>query len=156
MVASTALSGQVYVVADVAEERASPSASADILNRIYRGQVLTAYESVNGWARVTANGFQPRWVEERLLSTERPPAPEKFAIPEEYRDARIMPSAIPETAGNGLTEADVLLLWRGAKQMLVSGKCSRVDYADKSTSRAGTYFVQEGNRNVYFTAADLR
>lgn len=150
------LSGRVYVVAEVADERAAPNATAESLNRIYSGQVLNVHESVNGWARVTEDGFQARWVEERLLSTERPPAPATLTIPAEYRDPRIVAGAIPETAANGLTEADVLLLWRGAKHMLVSGQCSRVDYADKSTSRAGTYFVQDGNRNIYFTAADVQ
>ncbi|MCH7958761.1 MAG: SH3 domain-containing protein [Candidatus Hydrogenedentes bacterium] len=146
----------VYVVSEFAEERSAPNTSAEVINRSYRGQSLTVYESVNGWDRVTADGFQARWVEHRLLSADRLPAPSKFVIPAEYRDSRIAAGAIPEAAGNGLSEEDVLLLWRGAKYMLVKGRCNRVDYADKSVSRVGTYFVQEGYRNIYFTEADLR
>lgn len=145
-----------YIVTETAVERAAPSKSSAVLNRVYRHQKLNVYEWSGDWARVTTDGYQERWVAKSSLSTERPPDPAQLVIPEEYKDARIVSGAIPDTAGNGLTKNDVLLLWRGAKYMLDKGRCRKIDYADKSTSRGGTYFVQDGNRNVYFTKADLR
>ena len=107
-----------------------------------------------------------------MLACSRPPAahakprratpPERgavasasFVLLDAYRDPRIERNAIPEQAGDGLTDADVLILWRGAKFLLEQGRCARVDYANRSFVDASRYFVQDALHSVYFTEADL-
>ena len=107
-----------------------------------------------------------------MLACSRPPAahakqrrelpPERAAVAsvavgslDAYRDPRIERNAIPEQAGDGLTDADVLILWRGAKFLLEQGRCARVDYANRSFVDARRYFVQDALHSVYFTEADL-
>lgn len=70
--------------------------------------------------------------------------------------SRVESDAIPSRAGNGVSERDIAILWRGAQYMLENGKCNRIDYADKSTSRPGVYFVMDGYKKIYFTEDDIR
>jgi hypothetical protein len=56
----------------------------------------------------------------------------------------------------GLTEIDVAILHRGAKHFLDSGRCKRIEYGDKSTSKPNTYYVNCGGpRNLFFKPSDL-
>jgi hypothetical protein len=50
-------------------------------------------------------------------------------------DPRI--EGIPKVGQHGNTERDVLILWKGASMMLKTGRCSRVEYGDGSTTRRG-------------------
>ena len=64
--------------------------------------------------------------------------------------------SLAEFASSGLTEADVAILHRGAKHFLNSGRCKQIEYADKSTSRPNTYYVNCGGpQNHFFKPSDL-
>ena len=78
-----------------------------------------------------------------------------MVIPDAWTDPRIDESGMPSVGQFGLTEKDVEILWRGANLMLDRGRCARVYYADKSVSKANTFYVNCGARNVFFTEADL-
>lgn len=39
--------------------------------------------------------------------------------------------------------------------VLRQGRCTAVNYADKSVSKPGTYYVKRDARNIFFTEADL-
>ncbi len=54
-----------------------------------------------------------------------------------------------------MTAENVTILWRGAKHMLTTGRCSKVEYADRSVNKPNTYYVNCGGANVFFTPADL-
>jgi hypothetical protein len=143
------------VVADTLVERDAPGRSGAAVNRIYRGQVVTVSDSIKGWARVTEPQSAPRWVEWRGLGRERPaPLPEP-AMASSTLDARIASDAIPAVGQGGLSAEDVVILRRGARHMLATGRCDRVDLADKSVSRPGVYYVSCAGGNQFFTAADL-
>ena len=145
-----------YVLTDTAEERAGPNDQAAVVNRIYRGQKLTVYDSSGRWVRITEPRFDARWVDRTKLSTTRPPTLPQPDIPAESQDERIAADAIPKVGEDGLTADDVRILWRGAKQMLDTKQCSKVEYAAKSTTREGTYYVNCGGENIFFTAAELK
>lgn len=91
----------------------------------------------------------------QVLEPAKPEALPAASALDAYRDPRIERNAIPEEAGDGLTDADILILWRGAKFLLDQGRCARVDYANRSFVDASRYFVQDGLHGVYFTEADL-
>lgn len=69
-------------------------------------------------------------------------------------DARIAEDAFPKVGGR-LTEQDVRLLYKGAIKFLNSGKCSRVEYGDKSISKQNAYYVNCGGPNIFFTPSDV-
>jgi hypothetical protein len=63
--------------------------------------------------------------------------------------------AIPKVGENGLNENDIKILYKGATKFLNSGKCTNVEYAEKSISKPNTYYVNCGGPNIFFTPSDL-
>jgi hypothetical protein len=153
--------GNYYVMVSVLEERIAPSSTARITNRIYVRQKVEVLEIKGEWARVSkyydgsiegASGQVARWV---LASGLSPTLPPQAAQPKVANDPRISKDAIPKVGEGGLTTKDVEILYKGAIKFLDSGKCSRVEFGDKSTSKADTYYVNCGGPNLFFTSADL-
>ena len=92
-----------------------------------------------------------RWVSAKHLSTHRPA---DLAQPKLKKDPRI--TGLPKVGDHGLTKRDVQILHRGAKHFVESGKCQKVEYGDKSTSKRNTYYVNCGEpRNRFFTPASI-
>lgn len=152
--AQASKAGSYYVVVPVLEERSAPNGA--IVNRIYRGQRVDVTDIRGGWARVTGLQHDPRWVVAAGLSSKKPKDLPQKASPA-AKDVRIAPDAIPKVGQGGMTQRDVDILWRGAAYMLKTGKCSRVEYGDKSGSRPGTYYVNCGGpQNVFFTERDIK
>ncbi len=154
--------GTYYVKENVLEERLAPNAEGKVTNRIYVGQKVEVFEEKNGWARVSKfydgvaeskRGQVARWVLASGLSSSQPAEPPQTLL---SPDPRIAKDAFPKVGQSGLTEQDVQLLNKGALKYLNSGKCARVEYGDKSTSKANTYYVNCGGSNMFFTAADVR
>ena len=153
--------GVYYVNVRSLEERLAPSSTAPATNRLYLRQKVEVLELKGAWARVSKyydgsvegqRGQVARWVLARGLSDTQPPEPSQ---PKTLNDPRIDDSAIPKVGEGGLTAADVQILRRGALKFLNSGKCARVELADKSVSRPNTYYVNCGGPNLFFTPADL-
>jgi hypothetical protein len=153
--------GVYYVTADATDERLAPSPSAQSTNQIYRQQKVDVFEVRSGWARVSkfydgsvegVSGEVARWVLAAHLGKQRPA---ELSQPKVDRDPRIAKDAIPSVGDSGLTAGDVQILHRGAKHYLDSGRCARVEFADKSTSKPNTYYVNCGGANLFFTPADL-
>jgi hypothetical protein len=138
-----------WVKASMTEERDAPNGRA--VNRIYIGQALKVYRIDGDWALVTEPRYQPRWVKLADLSSTPVASPLSSTID----DPRIAKDAIPGVGADGHTAKDVELLKRGAKWVLDTGRCKRVEYGNKSVSKAGTYFVMCEGRNVFFTERDL-
>jgi hypothetical protein len=143
------------------DERLAPSTTAPVTNRIYRRQKVDVFEVKDGWARVSKFydgsvegqiGRVARWVPAAGLSATKPAEMIQPSLPS---DARIDKDAFPKVGESGLTEQDVRLLHRGAIKLLNSGKCSRVEYGDKSTSKPNTYYVNCGGLNIFFTPSDV-
>lgn len=55
----------------------------------------------------------------------------------------------------GLTEKDVEILNQGALKFLNSGKCTKVEFGDKSTSKPNTYYINCGGPNILFKPSEL-
>jgi uncharacterized protein YgiM (DUF1202 family) len=146
--------GEYYVTAPVLNERTAPE-TGEIVNRIYKGQKVTVYSVKGEWARISSFDYEPRWVSMKYLLREEPELQKAKEIPESLKDPRIAKGAIPKAGQYGLTEKDVEILWKGANLMLKKGRCSQVEYADKSTKKANTYYVNCGSQNIFFTEADL-
>ena len=146
--------GDYYVNAPVLNERTAPT-TGKIVNRIYKGQKVTVYSTQGLWAQISSPSYEQRWVSMKYLTREKPELPKAKDIPNNLKDPRIASSAIPKAGQYGLTEKDVEILWKGANLMLKKGRCSKIEYADKSTKKANTYYVNCGSRNVFFTEADL-
>ncbi|ATE62754.1 SH3 domain-containing protein [Thauera sinica] len=153
--------GTYYVKEAALEERLAPSASGSVTNRIYRRQKVEVFEIKDGWARVSkyydgaveGKASQvARWVLASGLSSTQPA---ELPQPSIQSDPRIAKDAIPKVGQHGLTEQDVQILHKGALRFLNSGKCSRVEYGDKSTSKANTYYVNCGGPNLFFTPGDV-
>lgn len=154
--------GTYYVKESVLEERLAPNVDGSVTNRIYTRQKVEVYEVKNGWARVSKfydgavegkKGQIARWVLSSGLSSSQPAELPQTTLPS---DPRIAKDAFPKAGQSGLTEQDVELLNKGALKYLNSGKCSRVEYGDKSTSKTSTYYINCGGPNIFFTAADVR
>ena len=153
-------SGSYYVTAPTLNVRLAPNRNAKITNRLYRQNRVDVVELRNGWARISKyydgrveglSGNVARWVAANHLSGQRPG---DQAQPNLRRDPRI--SGIPKVGSGGLTENDVIILHRGAKHFIDSGRCARIEYGDKSTSKANTYYVNCGGpRNHFFKPSDL-
>jgi hypothetical protein len=147
--------GSYYVIVPVLEERTAPN--GPVANRIYRGQRVDVTDVRAGWARVTGLEYDPRWVRAASLSAKRPAELPQTPIAASLQDSRIAPDAIPKVGQRGRTQRDVDIMRKGALYMLRTGKCSRIEYADKSGSRPGTYYVNCGGpQNVFFTERDLK
>lgn len=138
-----------WVKAQVTEERDAPNGR--VLNRVYVGQKLTVYLVDGEWGLVTEPGWQPSWVRLEDLSQTAVASPPASVMD----DPRIAKEAIPGVGADGHSARDVELLKRGAKWALDTGRCKRVDYANKSVNKPGTYFVMCESKNVFFTERDL-
>lgn len=155
--------GTYYVTENVLEERLSPSATGSVTNKIYRQQKIEVFEVKSGWARVSKyydgavegkSGEVARWVLATGLSSSKPA---DLPQPTHPSDPRISQDAFPKVGQSGATEQDIQFLYKGALKYLDSGKCSHVEYGDKSTSNdANTYFINCGGSNIFFTAADVQ
>lgn len=140
-----------------------PSSTAPVVDHLSRGDAVEVLEEKKGWARISP--FQPpeeeglkgrrkvaRWVPLRHLSKEKPAPLPVFAC--EHPD--IAPGALPRGGpGHGITVEEVVVLCRGARHLLETGRCTRVEYGDKSLSRPGSFFVNCGGENLFFTETDL-
>lgn len=153
--------GSYFVKETVLEERLTPSQKGKIKNRIYRLQKVDVLEVKGDWARVSKyydgeaegeKGQVARWVLIKGLSTTRPSDP---AQPTIKSDPRILNEAIPKVGEYGLKESDIKILHKGAEKFLNSGRCARIEYADKSASKPNTYFINCGGSNIFFTPSDL-
>jgi hypothetical protein len=160
----------MYVASEMAHERLCPNTTCPSTNRVYRGQVVEVFERVSGWARVSKyydsaaekaefpsirSATVARWIKQELLSN-KPPAPiAQPKLDNALMDARIV--GLPRVGDHGLAEKDVVLLRKYALKLLNSGICKKIEYGDKSTSKAGAYFVKcEGeSQNRFFSAADV-
>jgi hypothetical protein len=153
--------GTYYVAEPVLEERLAPSSGGSSTNRIYLRQKVEVFELKDGWARISKyydgsaegkSGQIARWVRASGLSPSQPKEPDQPTLPS---DPRIAKDAIARVGQGGLTAEDVQILHKGALKFLNSGQCSQIEYADKSTSKANTYYVNCGGPNLFFTPADL-
>lgn len=70
-------------------------------------------------------------------------------------DARIATNAIPKVGEDGLSEQDVRILYKGAIKLLDEGRCTRVEFGDKSISKANTYYLNCGGSNIFFKSGDV-
>jgi hypothetical protein len=169
--ASSAAERKMFVVTNSAKEHLCAAATCPITNTIYRGQVVTVLESTGGWARVSpyyssapekvgAKAQLPnlvaRWVQLASLSDKPPTSIAQPTLSPELADPRIR--GIPKPGEGGLNAADVLLLRKFSSKLLANGSCKKIDYGDKSISKAGTYYVLcEGEtKNRFFTPADIK
>ncbi len=176
---------KVWVTADTVNRRSCPDTACPIVGRLYFREAAEALERHGNWVRVSkyyvdpgcafsgradyvregdrscsqhhgyrADGAFAEWIHADFLSAVRPkPKPQpKFTA--ELMDPRIQ--GIPEVGEGGNTERDILILRKGALKLLKSGRCSLIEYGDRSTNRQGYYFVYCGSsQNIYFTAADV-
>lgn len=127
--------GKHYVLVPILNERSGPGTGFPVVNKVYKGDALTVRERQDGWARVTPDGFKERWVFGQLISKTKPTAAPQ---PKLYEDPRI--GGAPE-AGGYMTDADIKRWYAGAKKVLDSGRCSKIDWGDKSTRGDGSYYV---------------
>lgn len=132
-----------YVSAFEIEQRNAPNGQT--VNRLYRGQRLEVFEVEGEWARVTAPGYDQRWV--RLSELSDDPLAD-MPQPDLPDDPRL--ESIPRVGEYGHTEADVHALRAGALELLNSGQCSRIDDANKSVNVAGVYYVSCGETSNRF------
>ena len=159
--AQASKAGAYFVRESVIEERLAPSPAGAATNRLYLRQKVEVFELKGGWARVSkyydgsvegASGQVARWVLASGLSATLPKEPDQ---PKVVIDPRISKDAIPKVGQDGLTARDIQILNKGALKFLKSGACSRIELADKSTSKANTYYVNCGGPNLFFTPSDL-
>lgn len=160
--AGTAISvpGEYYVSPSAVEVHLAPRSDAKVTNRLYRGNRVDVFEVRDGWARISksydgrvegVSGRVARWVAARNLTPDGPRPKASEATPS---DSRI--SGIPMAGQGGLTKEDVQVLHRAARHYVDSGRCRQVVYADKSVSRAGTYYVNCGGaQNLFFRPSDI-
>jgi hypothetical protein len=147
-----------WVKGDRATEHARPE--GPVSNTIYYRQKVTVYERQGEWLRTTHDRAVPRWTLASELTDARPPERPVYSGPAGTKNDRIAADAISNPGEDGLTRADVDILWRGANLVLAARpECSRIDLADKSVSRSGTYYVTcdvEGvPQNVFFTKREV-
>ena len=140
-----------------------PSSGAPAVGELKRGDLVEVLEEKHGWVRISPyvspeeEGLEgrrkvARWVWAGHLSKEEP-----AALPEaSCGHPDIAPGALPTGGpGHGITIEEAALLCRGALYMLGTERCARVEYGDKSLSRPGSFFVNCGGDNLFFTEADL-
>lgn len=61
-----------FVTADILNVRATPRTGA-VVARAEKGESVRVFAVRDGWARLSPNGAEPRWVASRYLSEHRPP-----------------------------------------------------------------------------------
>jgi hypothetical protein len=154
--APAAAQTDLFVQSEHADMFSQPSSRGPRVNRVYARQMITAYETRDGWARVTPPGTSPRWMEIRLLGPNRPaerPPVQSAAI---FSDSRIVSGSLAVRPGDGLDVQDVEMLWRAARRALDTG-CRKIVGGDKSVSRPNTFYIScDGEpRNRFYTAAEL-
>lgn len=147
-----------WVHGEQATEHSRPG--GPVVNTVYYRQKLTVYERRGDWYRTTEDRAAPRWTRASELTDTQPPERPTHRGPAGTRDRRIAPDAISNPGENGLTRADVDILWRGANLVLAARpECARIDWADKSVNRPNTYYVtcdvNGSARNVFFTRAEV-
>jgi hypothetical protein len=123
------------------------------VNRIFRGQRLVVHEQHDGWGRVTADGFDARWV--RMNALERSAIKGDFAnVPSDWIHPAIQ--SLPTAATDGLSLEDIQYLWAGANFIFDMHTDSVVVDGDRSTTRVDSYYVtlEPGFRSEYFKRAD--
>jgi hypothetical protein len=140
-----------------------PATTDPVVGYLKRGDSVDVLEELQGWARISRYqspkevGLKgrrkvARWVQLRHLTTEQPVALPKAAC--EHPD--IAPGALPIGGpGYGITVKEAEILCRGALHMLAAGRCARVEYGEKSMSRPGSFFVNCGGPNIFFTAEEI-
>lgn len=144
--------GEFWVCVPEIYEWNSPG--GEPVNRVYRGQKLVVYEQHAGWGRVTADGFDARWV--RMNALGRTAFEGDFAsVPREWLHPSIR--SLPARAADGLSLEDVQILWAGANMILETYPGSMVVEGDRSTTRVDTYFVilDPRLRKYHFKRADV-
>jgi hypothetical protein len=153
--------GSYFVKESFLEERLEPSASGTVTNKIYRMQKVKVFEINGEWARVSKyyngisegkSGQVARWVKANGLSSSKPAELMQPKIPS---DPRIAKDAFPEVGSSSVTEEDLRIIYKGAIQNLNNGKCSKVEYGDKSTTKKDTYYINCGGPNIFFTPSEL-
>jgi len=151
--------GSYYVNTEVLNVRLAPNSTGKITNKIYRQQKVDVLELKSGWARISKyydgsfedmSGQVARWVSANRLSKNKP---SDVAQPDFKKDPRI--NGIPKVGQYGLTESDVSIMYAGAHHYLNIGKCKKVEYADKSISKAGVYYINCGGPNIFFKPSDI-
>ena len=139
---------EAYVQVEVANVRAGPSTDYSVENRIYVGQKVEIHERQNGWARITAPQYSPRWISESLLGASKPDTAEGFVLPAELRRNDL--SALSDKPIGNLSGADVVALRRFAAHLIDSGQCRTIEDGDESVNRPGQLFVFcENSRREY-------
>lgn len=153
---------KMFVVADTVDVHVRPAAQETVTNRLLRGQVVTSYETKNGWSRVSTpypganEGLDEpsvaRWVPADSLSTTEPaPLPEVEVAP---ADPRI--NGLPKVQKGAATLRDVQILEAAARYFLDEKGEKRVEYGDVSGSKPGTYYLNfGGNQNHFFRPSDI-
>lgn len=161
-VAQASKPGTYYVKEPMLEERLGPSKSAPVANKIYLRTKVDVLEVKGDWARVSkyydANpeekgSLVARWVSSNGLSQVQPKEPPQ---PKLVWDSRVDKDAIPKIGIDGLSSTDVEILHKATIKFLNSGKCSRIELADKSTSKPNTYYINCGGPNIFFTPSDVQ
>lgn len=154
--------GTYYVKEPILEQHLGPSKSAKVVNRIYLQQKIDVLEVKGDWARVSkyydANpeekiGQVARWVLSNGLSQTQPKEPPQ---PKLVWDSRVDKAAIPKVGMDGLSSTDVEILHKATVKFLNSGKCIRIDLAEKSVSKPNTYYINCGGPNIFFTPNDVQ
>lgn len=154
--------GTYYVKEPMLEERLGPSKSAPVANKLYLQQKVDVLEVKGDWARVTkyydANpegkgSLVARWVLSNGLSQTQPKEPPQ---PKLVWDSRVGKGAIPKVGMDGLSSIDVEILHKATVKFLNSGKCSKIELADKSVSKPNTYYINCGGPNIFFTPSDVQ
>ena len=83
------------------------------------------------------------------------PAPTKPSTPQPQAQELPKIFGLPRVGEGGATAEDVDLLQRAARKFLEDGRCSSIDYGDRSVSRPGWYIVSCDGRNIAFTRSDI-
>jgi uncharacterized protein with PQ loop repeat len=150
-----------YVGTVSLEEHLAPKSDSKVTNKIYKNQKVDVYEEKDGWSRVSeyydgevegVSGKVARWVETGALVDSKL---EDNQISPSYSDPRIEEGAIPKVGQHELSESDIRTLYSGAIKFLNNGRCSKIEYADKSVDKPGVYYVNCGDENVFFTPQDV-
>ncbi|HEV7694274.1 MAG TPA: SH3 domain-containing protein [Hyphomonadaceae bacterium] len=128
-----------FVKSDVANERSGPGSEYPVQNKVYVGQKLTIYDRQNGFARVTAPQYDPRWISESLLSKTKPDVAKGFTLPGELRRADL--ANLPDKPETNLDGQDVLALRRFGAHVLDTKQCSGIEYGDESVNQSGQIYV---------------
>ncbi len=176
---------RLWVTADSLNRRSCPAEVCPVVGTLFFGESAQVLEQRGEWVRITkhyqdfgcaqhgkaefvkkgskncllehgykSDGSFAEWVHRGFLSNVRPIDKSQPQLTDQLTDPRI--KGIPKVGEYGNTERDILILRKGALKMIESGRCQEVEYGDKSSSRAGYYYVNCGGpRNLFFTADDV-